>query len=321
MILPAAPVRFRSGDSEYAYRPDSELFYLTGWEEPNAIAVFRGFGDDRFVLFVQPKDENAELWGGPRIGPERAVEEFGADAAYPIQEFSQRIDELLQPADRIYYRLGSHDECDAAVRRGLSTGRARRPRYGRGPHLVADPGAILDRMRLVKDQAEIARLREAASVTTAGVADGLAAIRPGVGEWEVEAALLAGFRKRGGDGASFAPIVGSGVNACTLHYVANNDVIGEQDLVLIDAGASLGYYAGDITRTVPASGSFTPEQRQLYDVVLRAQRKGLDRCGPGVTLQAIHDEVAQVLYEGLVALGVLSGDEEDLANPYYPHRT
>lgn len=325
MILPAAPVRYRSGDSEYAYRPDSELFYLTGWTEPDAVAVLRGFGDDqRFVLFVQPKDELAELWGGERVGPDQAKERFGADAAYPIAQFEERIGELVKGADRIYYRLGADERCDQAARDALIAGRRLRPRHGRGPHLVADPGAILDAMRRRKDDAELQRIRRAAELSVGGFEDALAHVQPGVGEWVVEAALTSGFRRRGGSGSAFAPIVGAGNNACTLHYVRNDAVIGADDLVLIDAGGTFEYYAGDITRTVPAAGSFSGPQRALYEVVLAGQRAGLNACTPGATIDEVHQATATALSDGLVGIGALAPEDEDprgSPNPFFPHRT
>lgn len=325
MILPAAPVRYRSGDSEYVYRPDSELFYLTGWTEPNAVAVLRGFGEDRrYVLFVQPRDEQAELWGGERIGPDQAKERFGADAAYPISQFEERVGALVKGADRVYYRLGSDSRCDHAVREALTVGRKLRPRVGRGPFIVADPGAILDPMRRRKDEAEVQRLRSAAELTVGGFQDGLAQVGPGVGEWAVEAALTSGFRRRGGSGSAFAPIVGSGKNACTLHYVHNDTVIEAGDLVLMDAGGAFEHYAGDITRTVPATGAFSGPQRDLYDVVLAGQKAGLKACRAGTTLQAVHEATETVLRDGLVALGLLDPEGEDprdAPNPFFPHRT
>ncbi len=324
LILPAAPKRFSSGDSDYPYRPDSELLYLTGWEEPEAVAILRGFGDHRFILFVQPRDKTAEMWTGRRLGPEAAKDAYGADAAYPISELEARAPELLGGADRLYYRLGQNDRCDALVKTALGVGRGRRTRSGRGPFIVADPGAVLDPMRLKKDESEIHRMRRAADLTVASFSDAIGEVAPGVGEWAIEAALSAGFRSRGGTGEAFSTIVGAGSNGCTLHYVKNQSVIERDNLVLMDAGGSFEYYAADVTRTVPASGTFRPEQRRLYDVVLTAQRAALAACRPGASLDLIHEVAARTIVEGLIELGMLPDErpeDGEYPNPYFPHRT
>ena len=198
MVLPAAPVRFMSGDSEYRYRPDSELLYATGWGAPDCVAVLRGFAaEDRFVLFVPGRDPKAELWTGPRLDADEVRERFGADAVYPLRELPERGPRMLAGGDTIHYRLGASAGCDEVVREALRRGRPRRARQGAGAHVVAEPGAVLDGMRVRKDAAEIARMKEAARITVEAFRDGLACVRAGAGEWEVEAALDGGFRRRG----------------------------------------------------------------------------------------------------------------------------
>lgn len=327
MVLPAAPIRYRSADTEYRYRPDSELFYVTGFTEPDAVAVLRPFADeDRFVLFVRPRDEKAERWAGPRVGPERAAERYGADGAHPLDELEEKLPGLLEGAGRIHYRLGVHPRSQTLVIRALEAARTRGRRMGTGPRAVVDPGEILDPLRIRKDPEEIARIRRAADLTVEGFRAALAAVGPGVGEWEVESVLEAAFRSGGAGGPAFASIVGSGANACVLHYVENRDTLRAGELCLLDAGAEVDLYAGDITRTAPVSGSFSPAQREIYELVGRAHARVIDAVAPGVEMAALHRVALEVLVGGLVELDVLEGDVETLIGdeaykPYYPHQT
>jgi Xaa-Pro aminopeptidase len=327
MVLPGASVQFASRDTEHRFRPDAELFYATGLEEPEAVAVLRGHADEqRYVLFVRPKDAKAELWHGPRLGPELARERHAADAVYPMGELDERLPKLLEGAHRVYFRLDQEARVEALVRAALRRARARGARTGAGPRGVIDPGEILDDLRLIKDEPELDRLRRAAFVTAQGVGAAMRAVRPGMGEWELEATLESAFRVAGADGPGYLSIVASGVNACVLHYVENARRVGESDLVLIDAGASVDLYCGDITRTFPASGSFTPEQRAVYEVVEHARARAVEAVRPGITVADVHDEAVRVLTEGLVSLGALEGDVAALIGEkkheaYYPHRT
>ncbi len=327
LLLPAAPVRYKSGDSEYRYRPDSELFYATGWRDPESIALLRGFADeDRFVLFVPERDEKLELWTGPRMDPGAVKASYGADAVFPLSELGERGRTLLRGGDTIHYRLGATAACDEVVAAALRDGRARRPRRGAGARALVDPGAILDGMRMRKDTAEIARLREAARISVAAFREALPHVRGGVGEWEVEAALESGFRRRGADGPAFATIVAAGANACTLHYTANGSRIEAADIVLVDAGAEVDCYAADITRTVPASWPLDGVRREAYEVVRRAHRAAVAACVPGGTLAAAHEAASRVIAEGLVGLGVLDGPvgevlEAATHRDFFPHQT
>ena len=327
MVLPAAPVQFMGGDSEYRYRPDSELLYATGWAAPNCVAVLRGFADEeRFVLFVPERDAKAELWMGPRADPQEVKERFGADVVHPLRELAERGPGLIAGGDTIYYRLGASAGCDGVVREALRRGRVQRARKGAGAHVLADPGAVLDGMRVRKDEAEIARMREAARITVEAFRDALPKVRAGVGEWEVEAALESGFRRRGAGGPAFATIVAAGANACTLHYSANGSRIGPDDLVLVDAGAEFGWYAADITRTVPASGRLDGARREAHDVVRRARRAAVAACGPGGMVEDVHQEASRVIAEGLVGMGVVAGPAEEVLaekrhQAFYPHQT
>ncbi|HEX2204601.1 MAG TPA: aminopeptidase P N-terminal domain-containing protein [Longimicrobium sp.] len=313
-VFCASPILIKSRDTELRYRPTSELFYLTGFDEPGTVAVLTPHDPaHRLTLFVRPRDPEREVWDGPRAGVEGARERFGADAAYTDDQLETRLKELLEPADAVWYALGSHDEMDWRIIRLARSWRQTRPRSGKAPWDVRDPGQLLDRMRLVKDDAEIEQIRRACRLSAQGHAAAMRAARPGVGEWELEAKLDATFRAGGADcGVAFATIVGSAANATTLHYVSNTRRVEDGELVLVDAGAEAGYYCGDITRTFPVSGRFTPAQRAVYDVVLAAEEAAIAAVAPGAPFTAIHEAARRVLVEGMVSLGLLQGEVDEL---------
>lgn len=327
MLLPASEVKYKSGDSEYRYRPDSELLYLAGWEEGGGVAVLRGHAaKHRFVLFAPERDAERERWTGPRLDLGDMKERLGADAVFPMAEFRERGPGLLADGDRIHYRLGASAMCDEVVRDALRTGRGRRARKGAGAFMVVDPGAVLDAMRVRKDAAEIARIREAARISVAAFREALGRVGPGVGEWEVEAALDGGFRRRGANGPAFATIVAAGGNACTLHYSANSARIAAGDLVLVDAGAEFDYYAADITRTVPAGVRLAGARRDAYEIVRGAHRAALAASRPGGTLEDVHRTASRAIAEGLVGMGVVKGAVDEVLESgahraFFPHRT
>lgn len=326
MVLAAAPLQYASRDTERRYRPDSELYYLTGATEPETVAVLVGGGEAELVLFVRERDEAAELWSGPRLGPEAAAERLRPDRCLPLSALDEELPALLQRGDRIHYRLGRRDRVEALVLDALARARARGPRRGTGPRGVIDPGQILDELRLRKDAHELAELRAAAALTVAGHRAGAAAVRPGVGEWVVEAAVEGAFRAGGASGPGFPTIVGSGANACVLHYVENREVVGPTDLVLVDAGAERGLYSADVTRTYPAGGRLQGAARAVYDHVRAALTAALAEVRPGRTMADVHEAATRALLAGLVDLGVLEGSvdallEEDAHKPFYPHQT
>lgn len=326
-VIPAAPELLKSRDTEIRYRPDSDLFFLTGFGEPEAVAVLTPHDPaHRFTLFVRPRDPSRETWTGPRAGVEGARERFGADAAYPIEELGERLHKLLEPADAVWLALGVNAELDRLVTESLRKFRVSRPRSGKGPWDVRDPGAVLDATRLVKEPNEVERMREAARVSAQGHLAAMRVARPGVGEWELEAALDGTFRRLGAFGPSFPSIVGSGANATVLHYVTNDRVVADGDLVLVDAGAEVGMYCGDITRTWPVSGRFSPAQREVYDLVLEAEEAAIAAVGPGVPFSQIHEVTLRVLVPGMVRLGLLEGEPEALVEQgayrrFYMHQT
>jgi len=338
MVLPSAPRLYRAGDSELPYRPDSELFYLSGWIEPDAVLVLRGFADEgRCILFVAPRDPRAEQWTGVRMGPAAAAEVLGLPPAdvRPLERLATELPGLLHGADLVHARLGEArglgEDVGAVALRGtlsaLAVARARGSKTGTGPRGVVDPGGILDELRLFKDAEEVAALREAAQASMAGFNALFDALASGLStEAEAEAELLRGFRRTGASGPSYAPIVASGVHACILHYAENRGPLNAGDLLLVDAGAEVRLYAGDITRTVPVSGRFTPAQRDLYQVVEAARATAVEACRPGRTLASVHEAASLALARGLVELEVLRGDPEELAagealQPFFPHRT
>jgi Xaa-Pro aminopeptidase len=327
VILCALPELLKSRDTDVRYRPDSDVWYFTGFAEPGAVAVLTPHDpESRLTLFVRPRDPERETWTGRRAGVEGARERFGADAAHPISELDERLPGLLEPADAIWYSLGRDEAMDRRIVERLTRFRTSRPRSGRGPWDVRDPAQVIDRMRLVKDEAEIEAMRTSARLAARGHLAAMRAARPGVGEWELEAVLDSTYRKAGGWGPSYPTIVGSGANGTILHYTSNDRVVRDGDLVLVDSGAELGMYCSDITRTFPVSGRFTETQRAVYDVVLAAEEAAIAAVKPGAPFTDVHDAAVRVLADGLVKLGALEGDPAEIIEAeghkrYYMHQT
>ena len=309
------------------YRADSDLFYLTGVTEPGAVAVLRPGGEDGdFVLFVRPRNSEEELWSGERLGPERAGAVFGAKTTYGSDVLSEHLPKLLVGAEDAYFRIGTDSPVQSLVVGALQTARLRGARKGVGPRGIIDPGRLLDPLRLVKGPEELEHMRRAATITVEAFTEMFGALRPGVGEWELEGILNGAFRRKGARGPAYPTIVASGANACVLHYEDNDCPVQEGDLVLVDAGAEVDHYVCDVTRTFPASGSFTAAQRALYDWVLEAHDQAIECIRPGVTVESIHHTARDVLVEGLLDLGVLDGDKAEVIDnaaykPFYPHQT
>ena len=328
LVLASAPWLKKSRDTDLRYRPASELAYVTGVRDPGAVAVLRGHGDDapRLVLFVPERDPATELWTGPVLGVDGAARLSGVDEARPLDELDTALPDLLLGGQYVYARTGEHPVVDRAVQAALGRARFKGTRDGSGPRGVLDPGLILDDLRLIKDDAEIATLRRACALTVHAFQHQAPRLSAGQGEWQVEAAFDGAFRAAGAWGPAYPTIVGSGPNACVLHHTRNDRVLREGELVLIDAGAEVDLYAADVTRTFPVDGRFTPEQRAVYEIVAEAQRAAVAAVAPGATLDDVHDVAVRRMVEGLIDLGVLSGGtdeilEEDLHTPYVPHRT
>lgn len=328
-VLAAGPELVKSRDTDVPYRQNSDLYYLTGFPEPGAVAVLTPHdGAHRLTLFVRPRDPEREVWTGPRAGVEGAREVYGADAAYPVSELDERLKGLLEPADAIWYALSATvSEMDDRIVRLLAGFRSSRPRSGKGPWDLRDPAAVLDRMRMVKEPGEIALMRAAAELAANGHRAAMRAGRPGAGEWEVQAAVDHAFRTgRADSGTAFPTIVGAGVNGTVLHYVTHRARIRDGDLVLVDAGADVGLYCADITRTFPASGRFTAPQRRVYDIVRAALEAGIRAVAPGAPVTAVHEAARGVLVAGMVDLGLLEGEVDALVaseafKRFYMHQT
>ncbi len=327
-VLPAAPRARMAHDITHRYRPDPNLYYLTGWEEPESVAVLRlRVGAPSLALFVRPRDELAETWSGRRLGPEGARLKFGADLAYPIDELSERLPELLLGNHTMYYQLGRQRRTDDLVLAAVDASRrlARKERTV-FPHTIVHPDALLGAMRLIKDDDELTALRRVCHTTAAAHLATMRACGPGMWEHDLEAVLSYTFRRHGAVGPANPSIVGSGANATVLHYDQNEARLRDGDLVLVDAGAEQDHYVGDISRTYPINGHFTSRQRQLYEVVLHAELAAITAVAPGTTLAAVHEVACRHLIDGLISLDVLHGDPAELLGagalaPYYPHQT
>jgi len=326
-IFASTPVALRNNDVEHEYRQDSDLFYLCGLDEPDTVLVLTtAHPEHRSVLFVRPRDPERETWDGPRAGVDGAVTRFGADAAFPIGELAKRLPAYLQDVDRLHYRIGRDRQFDERVLAAIDAVRAKARTGVTPPREIVDPSVIVHEMRMRKSAAEIEAMLRAAEITAQAHARAMQVARPGRYEYEVEAELLRVFRAQGAERPAYGSIVGSGANATILHYRRNNRRMHAGDLLLIDAGAEFDYYACDVTRTFPVSGTFTPPQRAIYDVVLAAQLAAIEASRPGATLPEVHQRALEVLVDGLVTLGLIAGPvseaiEQERYKPYYMHRT
>ena len=325
-LFAAGRESLRNGDVEHPFRQTSTFQYLTGFGEPGAVAVLRPGHPQPFALFVRPHDPATAVWVGPRLGVDGAIAELGADAAYPIGELDRRLPELLAGLDTVYCSLGADEELDLLLTR-LAAGR-RAASQGGAPPIAAilDPAPIVDGLRLIKSREEIAALQRAIDITGAGLEAAMRAARPGMHEYEVQAVLEAEYRRLGSPRDGFPSIVAAGANACTLHYTANRARIEPGDLLLLDTGAEVDCYGADVTRTFPAGGRFRAAQREVYEIVLAAQREAIALIAPGVRFHEVHERAALVLTEGLRGLGVLSGRTARLLErrayaPWFMHGT
>jgi len=305
-VLFAAPEAAFGHDVHYRYRPDPDLFYLTGFPEPDAVAVFDA--DRRtFTLFVRPKDRAKETWEGRRSGPEGAARDFGADAAHPIAELPRRLPDLLRRSRVLHYAFGSHAEGDRIVAGLLARFRREARHARRGPVSVADPTDLLHAMRLVKSPDEITLMQRAATIAATAHRDAQRLAKPGLFEYQIEAAIDRRFRTMGATGPAYPTIVASGDNATILHYVENSRRLAAGDLVLVDAGCEVQGYASDVTRTFPVSGRFTRPQKRLYGAVLAAQKGAIAAVKPGAAWDAPHEAAREILLDALIELGLLRG--------------
>ena len=328
-VIPAASLVTHHADCEWPFRQDSDFWYLTGFDEPDAVALLlphRPEGE-RFVLFVHPREAGAEVWTGRRWGCEGAVEHFGAQIAHPRDELEERLPEYLKGAEGIAFRVGRHAAVEPLVLKAWADQLDRAPRSGAAALGLVAPCPLLHRLRLRKEPQELERLREACRISAEAHELARAAVAPGMGERQLQALIEQHFLAAGARGPAYSSIVAGGDNACVLHYIANSDVLQDGDLLLIDAGCSLpDYYNGDITRSFPINGRFTGEQRALYELVLAAQERAIEAVRPGVSAEHVHQTALQVLVEGLLELGLLVGEadaiiEQGAYRHLYMHRT
>lgn len=326
LVLPAANELIRSRDTHYPYRQDSDLWYLTGFPEPEAVLVLvPGRKHGETLLFCRERDLEREGWDGPRFGPEGAVEAFGLDDAYPIADLDDILPGLLEGRSRVYYHFGRDQEFDLKLIGWLNRVRAMVRQGAQPPHEFLELGHLLDEMRLFKDRDELKLMQRAADISVQAHEVAMRAARPGVREYELQAELERVFRMHDAEPA-YGSIVGAGANACVLHYRANNGQARDGDLVLIDAGAEFRGYAADITRTFPVNSRFSAPQRALHDLVGAAQAAALAQARPGVAYEAGHNAAVETLTEGLLKLGLLKGKlEKNIADGsyrrFYRHKT
>ncbi|MFP5331067.1 MAG: aminopeptidase P N-terminal domain-containing protein [Acidimicrobiia bacterium] len=318
-IVPAAGETVRNDDVHHPFRQDSDFHYLTGFAEPDAVCVLvPGHPDGDFHLFVRPRDREMEIWTGYRAGTEGARARYAADAAFEISELETELPRLMQGRDTLFYRLGNPTH-DAAIGRLLETARSHHTRFGKKvPLAVHDVSAVVAEQRLRKSASEVESLRAACSLSAEGHREAMRFARPGLYEYQVQAAMEYIWREAGSPRDGYPSIVASGSNAIVLHYVENDRLIEDGDLILIDAAAEVDMYSSDITRTFPANGTFSAPQRAIYDVVLAAERAGIAAARPGATLRTVHDASTAILAEGLADLGLVPrGPEEILAMHLY----
>ncbi len=326
-LVPAASEKMRSNDVEYRFRQSSDFDYLCGFPEPDALCLLLpGSADSEFVLFVRPRDQERETWTGRRSGVEGAVASYGASAAFPLEELDDRVPELIKDCEAVYYSIDGAGDYNGRILGWIESLQTNRQRSGRAPSILHDLRPSIHEMRLIKSAEEIERMREAAAISCLAHEEAMRSVRPGEREYEVEARLEYAFRRRGASGPAYPSIVAGGANATILHYTENCCELEEDALLLIDAGAELECYCGDVTRTFPVAERFDGRQRAVYEIVLAAQKSAVESVRPEVTFDSVHDVALRVLVEGLVDLGILAGRVEDIVEeegyrPFYMHRT
>ncbi len=327
LILSAAPIAQRNGDYDYPYRQHSDFYYLTGFTEPEAVIVIAPKRTDgEFILFNRERDRDEEIWNGPRAGQTGAREIFGADQAFPINELEKKLPELLAGREQLHYTLGIDTAFDAIVLNAMNKIRGKIRSGLQPPITLVDLTNTLHEMRLIKSPAEIATMRKAAEISADAHRRAMQTCKPGMKEYQLEAEISYEFQRHGARSPAYSSIVGSGANSCILHYINNQEIIADNSIVLIDAGAEYEYYAADITRTFPANGRFSAEQRAIYEIVLAAQLAGIKAARPGAPFAAMQKVIEKIITQGLIDLGILKGKVNQLIEkqaylPFYMHKS
>lgn len=323
-IIPAAHEQTRSYDTEFKFRQDSDFMYLTGFPEPDAVAVIDPSSKKPFTLYVRPRDLEMETWFGRREGVDGAVKNYKADRAQPIEKFVGDLGKILDGHDVLYYRFAVDKDLDQQILHYLSNQRHRRLKTAYPPHTIVDPTVILGEMRLHKSNKEVEYMQKAATISAEAHILAMKKTKPGMNEFQIESLIEAYMRDNGASGVAYNSIIGGGDNATILHYVENNRDLKDGDLLLIDAGAEYNGYAADITRTFPVNGKYTKAQREVYDVVLDVQLKCIEYTKTGNTVKGRQEYSIELLTEGMKKLGLLKGKTKDLIKKkaymkYYMH--
>ncbi len=323
-IIPAAHEATRSYDTEYKFRQDSDFMYLTGFPEPDAVAVIDPKSKKPYTLYVRPRNLEMETWFGRREGVDGAVRNYKADRSAPVEKFAADLPKLLDGHDKLYYRFAVDKALDQQILKYLSGQRVRRLKTAYPPHTITDPTVIIGDMRLHKTQDEVELMQKAATISAEAHVLAMKKTKPGMNEFQVESLIEAYMRDNGASGVAYNSIIGGGENATILHYVENNRSLNDGDLLLIDAGAEYQGYAADITRTFPVNGRYTQAQREVYDVVLDVQLKCVEYTKPGNTVKGRQEYSIELLTEGMKKLGLLKGKTKDLIKKkaymkYYMH--
>jgi Xaa-Pro aminopeptidase len=326
-VVATAASHLRNGDNEFRFRPDSDFHWLTGFSEPNALLVLcKGRPEGEQVLFLQPRNREQEIWTGRRLGVERAPAALGVDSAHSIEELDALLPKLLRGRDPLHYRTGLRPDLDARILAMVNALRVRVREQNPAPSRIVDPSLLLHEMRVKKDAHEIAAMLHAAEITAAAHVAAMRATAPGRYEYEIEALVEGEFRRHGALGPAYPSIVASGANATILHYHENDRRMETGDLLLLDAGSEFDCYASDVTRTWPVGGRFSPAQRSVYSLVLKAQHRAIAAVKPGASVNDAHDVAVRTLVEGLRELGLLSGTVDEILSSrsfrrFYMHRT
>ncbi len=326
-VIPSAPISTRNGDVHYRYRADSDFFYLTGFNEPEAVAVLApGRKGGEFLMFCRERDAAQEMWDGDRAGLDGAVSHFKADDAFPIEDMEDILPNLLENRSKVYCNLGRYPDFDKELLNWVNDTRTRKRSGITVPGELVDLGYFLHESRLIKRAPELKIMRKAAAISAEAHRRAMAQCKPGLFEYEIEAELEYAFRKGGAQYPAYPSIVAAGANACVLHYIQNSDRLRKGDLILIDAGAEIDCYCADITRTFPVSGKFSGRQRAIYDIVLEAQLAAIDRVKPGADFNAPHEAAVRTIAAGLKDLKLLKGSLDSIIErgnyrKFFVHRT
>ena len=326
IIVASALVKSRISDTDYAYRQDSNFYYLSGYEEPDSLILIRPNHDkEKYIIFCRDRDPLREQCDGFRTGQDGAIQEYQADNAYSIKSIDQMMPELLAGVKNIYFSMSAPCGVDLKISQWVEDIRKNTRAGAEPPHNLLSLDSILHEMRLIKEDYEMDLMKQAADITTEAHIRAMQAVTPGMFEYQLEAEYLYAFNKNGARSAAYNSIVGGGNNSCILHYVENNAELKDGDLVLVDAGCEYKYYASDVTRTFPVNGKFSPEQKEIYSIVLEAHKQSMEQAKPGNKWNLMHEKSVEVIVEGLLDLGLLKGTKDQVIengdySKFYMHR-